>query len=230
MTQKYSTHTLESMGQAVWYNRWTLNKFSFFLSGKILEVGCGIGNFTEALLKYGEVFAIDINQDYVKQTSKIVGKKAKVGFGDIEKGKYFFKDKKFDTVVCLSVLEHIEADKKALKNLFELLEKGGYLILLVPAHDFLFGEIDKFIGHFRRYNKKKLKELISQTGFKIIKRRTINFVGAIGWWISSKLLSRNQVDERKIKIFNLIAPLTLSMEDIIEPPIGTSILIIAKKE
>ena len=54
------TQTLESMSQAVWYNQWTVKKFEEYLKGDILEVGCGIGNFTETLRKYGEVWAIDI--------------------------------------------------------------------------------------------------------------------------------------------------------------------------
>lgn len=220
--------TLESMSQAVWYNQWTVKKFASFLRGDILEVGCGIGNFTKSLTKYGRVFAIDINKNYVTDL-KLSLNDSQVGFGDIEKGEYFFAKQKFDTIVCLNVLEHIKDDKKALKNMHELLNPEGHLILLVPAYDFLFGRIDKEIGHFRRYNKKLLKNLLEEVGFKILKSRAINFLGGVGWWISSKLLLESRVAEGKIKVFNLIAPAFLSLENFIEPPFGTSILIIAKK-
>lgn len=222
-----ASSTLESMSQAVWYNQWTVKKFASFLREDILEVGCGIGNFTNFLKKYGNVWAIDISDSYIKQTTQIAG--INVGFGDIEKGKYFFSKQKFDTIVCLNVLEHIKDDRKALKNMYELLCSGGHLILLVPAYDFLFGKIDKEIGHFRRYNKKLLKSLLEEVGFKILKSRVINFLGAVGWWLSSKLFRENRVSESKIKVFNLIAPVFLSLENFIEPPFGTSILIIAKK-
>lgn len=219
--------TLESMSQAIWYNQWTVRKFEEYLKGEILEVGCGIGNFTKDLKKYGEVWAIDINGTYIKQTAALVGDRT--GIGDIEKGEYFFGDKKFDCIVCLNVLEHIKNDQVALINMYELLKIGGYLILLVPAHDLLYGEIDRSIGHIRRYKKKDLIKMLTGVGFKIIKGREINFLGAIGWWISSKLLSSDKVDEGKIKIFNFIAPLVLSIEDIFETPFGTSILVIAQK-
>lgn len=222
-----ASSTLESMSQAIWYNQWTVGKFASFLRGDILEVGCGIGNFTNFLKKHGNVWAIDISDSYIKQTSQIAG--VSVGFGDIEKGKYFFSKQKFDTIVCLNVLEHIRDDKRALKNMYELLRSGGHLILLVPAYDFLFGKIDKEIGHFRRYNNKLLKSLLEEAGFKIFKSRVINFLGAVGWWISSKLLLESRVAEGKIKVFNLIAPVFLSLENFVEPPFGTSILIIAKK-
>lgn len=222
--------TLESMSLAVWYNRWTVNKFKEFLNGDILEVGCGVGNFTINLTKYGRLFAVDINESHIMEVSKDVRDMAEVGFGNIETGKYFFNDsQKFDTVVCLNVLEHIKDDKRALKNLHALLKKGGFLILLVPAHDFLFGEIDKSIGHYRRYNKKKLNNLVTDIGFKIIKERILNILGAVGWWIFSKLFSNSKVDRNKIRIFNLLAPIVLSIEDVVEPPIGTSILMVVQK-
>lgn len=224
-----SQETLESMTQAVWYNQWTLKKFAKYLKGNILEVGCGIGNFTNFLKKYGNVWAMDIVDSYIKQTSQIAGRGINVGFGDIEKGEYFFAKQKFDTIVCLNVLEHIKDDKKALENMHELLKKGGYLVLLVPAFDFLMGEIDKSIGHFRRYNRSELKGILEDAGFEIIKNRVINFLGGIGWWFSSKLLSESRVNEGKIKVFNFIAPFFLSLENLVEPPLGTSILIIAKK-
>lgn len=229
MSTDNGKQTLESMSQAVWYNKWTVKKFESFLKGDMLEVGCGIGNFTNFLKKFGNVWAIDIVDSYIKQTSRIEGGGINVGFGDIEKGKYFFTKQKFDTIVCLNVLEHIKDDKKALENMYGLLNKNGQLVLLVPAFDFLMGEIDRSIGHFRRYDKKLLKNLLEDTGFKIIKSRVINFLGGIGWWISSKIFSSNKVNESNIKIFNLIAPLVLPIEDIFEPPLGTSILIIAKK-
>lgn len=229
MSTDNGKQTLESMSQAVWYNKWTVKKFESFLKGDILEIGCGIGNFTNFLKKFGNVWAIDIVDSYIKQTSQIEGGGINAGFGDIEKGEYFFKDRKFDSVVCLNVLEHIKDDKRALKNIHELLKADGNLILLVPAYDFLFGEIDKSIGHFRRYYKNQLKNILEDMGFKVIKSRVINFLGGIGWWISSRIFSSNKVNESNIKIFNLIAPLVLSIEDIFEPPLGTSILIIAKK-
>lgn len=221
--------TLENMSQAVWYNHWTLKKFEQNLKGDILEVGCGIGNFTNTLVRFGKVWAFDINNEHVKQTEKLVDRKIRVGFGDVENGKYFFNDQKFDTVVCLNVLEHIKDDSSALNNLFKLLKKEGRLILLVPAHQFLYGEIDKSIGHFRRYVKRQLISKLKQTGFKIVSSRSLNFLGALGWFIAGKVLRLNTVGETNIKIFNLIAPFILPLEDLFEPPIGTSILAVAKK-
>lgn len=223
------TVTLESMSQAVWYNRWTVKKFERYLKGKILEVGCGIGNFTKILSKYGEVFAIDIDNDYIIAAQQTVKGKAMVELGDIENGESFFNGQKFDAVICLNVLEHIKDDRKSLRNMYSILKKKGVLILLVPAHDFLFGEIDKSIRHHRRYNKGQLLKLLKSIGFKIEKARLLNMFGALGWWFAGKLLKNRGVDKNKIKLFNFFAPVILSIEDVIEPPFGTSVLVVARK-
>ncbi|MCL5069541.1 MAG: class I SAM-dependent methyltransferase [Actinobacteria bacterium] len=229
MSNDSDIQTLESMSQAVWYNRWIVGKFDKYLKGKILEVGCGIGNFTKILTNYGEVFAIDIDRYYIAEVGKAVGDRVKVQLGDIGKSTDFFNGQKFDSIICLNVLEHIKEDKDALKNLYYLLNKEGILVLLVPAHDFLFGKIDKSIGHYRRYDKAKLNKLVTNVGFKIINERIMNMLGGIGWWFSSKLFVNSKVDTNKIKIFNLLAPIILPIEDMIEPPMGTSILMVAQK-
>lgn len=224
-----SSKTLESMSQAVWYNRWTLGKFAKYLNGQILEIGCGIGNFTKFLVRYGEVRAIDINNNYIRQAKELVNGEAQIGSGDIEKGQYFFKDIKFNTIVCINVLEHVKNDLQAIRNMYKLLKPGGRLILLVPAHAFLYSVIDQSIGHFRRYGKDELINILLQNGFEVDKTRRLNLIGAMGWYISGKLFREKEVNESKIAIFNLISPLFLLLENIFEPPIGTSILVIAQK-
>ncbi len=223
------TKTLENMNQAENYNQWTFKKFDKYLKGDILEVGCGIGNFTSTLCKYGEVFAIDIDPSLIQRLKVDKNPKITAGYGDIEEGKYFFKEKVFDTVVCLNVLEHIKDDGKALQNMYNLLKKNGKLILLVPIHKFLYGEIDRFINHFRRYDSGQLKKQLEQIGFTVESSRKLNFLGALGWFIAGKILKEKHVEERSIKMFNLITPFFLSLEDLFEAPIGTSILIVAQK-
>lgn len=225
-----SEKTLESMSQATYYNEWVKEQFASYLKGDILEVGCGIGNFSEILAGYGQLTAIDINQAYVKEAKRGVGKKAEIGVGDIEKGKYFFDKNFFDSIVCINVLEHIKDDRIALENIYKLLSPQGFLILLVPSHAFLYNSIDKSIGHYRRYEKDQLEEMLIEHNFKIEKSKRINLLGSIGWFVAGKLLGEKHISESKIKIFNLISPLFLLLEKIIETPIGTSILIIARKK
>lgn len=223
------TLALEVMSGADWYNDWLLKNFSNFLSGDILEAGCGTGVFTEKLTYYGNTWALDSDEECIKKTSQLVGNKALVGYGNLEADRFFFKNKKFNSIVCLNVLEHIKNEGVALNNLYRLLKTGGYLVLLVPAHNWLFGEMDKTLGHLRRYDKKKLAQKIELTGFKIVSNKRLNLFGAIGWYISGRILKNKIIDGNKLRIFSLFAPFLLLLERIAEPPVGISILLIAKK-
>lgn len=219
--------TLENMSQIAWYNEWVFKKIADFLKGDILEVGAGIGNFTSMLSKKGNLTVIDINQDYLQKLKQRYQPYVKIGFGDIDKGKYFFGQTTFNAIVCFNVLEHIQDDVGAFKNLYLLLKKGGLLILIVPAHPRLYNNIDKSINHFRRYDPKKMGALLSD--FQIVKLENINFIGAVGWWIAGKLFRDSSVTSVKIKLFNLIAPFFLQLENFLGTPFGTSILVIARK-
>ncbi len=220
--------TLESMSLATSYNRWTLSLFNEYLKGEILEVGCGIGNFTKYLSSYGKVTAIDVEEEYINSLAKENIKDVDCKTADIS-SKKFSIGKKFDVIICINVLEHIKDHKAALKNMFKVLKEGGCLILLVPAHQFLYGEIDRNIQHYRRYEKKQLETLLQDAQFSINSIRKLNMLGAMGWFIAGKILKEKDINEDKVKIFNFIAPPFLLIEKIMEPVIGTSLLTIAKK-
>jgi 2-polyprenyl-3-methyl-5-hydroxy-6-metoxy-1,4-benzoquinol methylase len=221
-----SEETLESLSNAGWYNNWLIDQFKENLKGTILEVGCGIGNFSGELVKFGKVYAIDVNKKYL---TRFNNPQIRVGFGDIEKEKYFFNKTKFDCIVCINVLEHIKNDNQALENMYNLLKPGGSLVLLVPAHKLLYGEIDRAISHYRRYEKLDLQKLIIKNNFKIRQLKRLNFLGGLGWFVSGRILKNKTVDKNKIFIFNLLAPFFMKIEKFIEPPLGTSLLVIAQK-
>jgi SAM-dependent methyltransferase len=230
--KNYSSHgsiTLESMNQAKWYNKWVFKKFENYLGGDILEVGCGIGSFTSELLKFGKVWAIDIDRNFINY-SRAKDQNLHIGLGDVEKRKYFFGDRKFDSVVCLNVLEHIEGDEKALVNLHSLLKNDGNLIIIVPINQFLYGGIDKAIGHFRRYEGEEFIKKMNNLGFEIRYQRKLNFLGSIGWFVAGRILIQSTISEENIKLFNILAPIFLKFENYFEPPLGTSLLLIATKK
>lgn len=219
--------TLEVMSKASWYNKWLLGKIKPFLGKKILEVGAGNANFTLSLAEFGEVTAIDIQKIYLRKLKKIKGVRS--GFGDVEKGEYFFTNEKFDTVVCMNVLEHIENDGQALKNMHSLIKRSGYLILLVPAHKFLYSPFDEILGHFRRYTLKVVRQKLEDVGFEEISVRYLNFLGALGWFFWFKLIRLKRMPKSQVRIFDFLARLFLLPERFVRMPLGLSVLAIAKK-
>ncbi len=222
-------YTLEVMKNARWYNKWTLSFFEKYLKGSILEVGPGIGNFTKLLSGYRNVTGIEINTQYLSRATNNKNNKCTVGHGDIEKGKYFFKNKKFDTVVCLNVLEHIKDDEKALCNIYRLLNKNGVLILLVPSHNFLYSKYDKLLGHYRRYNITDVRNKLSKCGFEKISARYFNWFGAFGWWFFLKTLKKETFPDKEVGIFDALGKIFLWPEKYIKFPFGLSVMAIVGK-
>lgn len=153
----------------------------------------------------------------------------KVRYGDVEKGKYFFKNKKFDTIVCLNVLEHIKDDKKALDNMYGLLNNNGKLVLLVPSHNLLYSKYDKLLGHFRRYNISKLISKIRCAGFETVDVRYINWWGALGWLFYLKLLNKEEFPEKEVGIFDILGRIFLWPEKFVKPRFGLSVLAMARR-
>lgn len=227
MTDVVGTKTLEIMSQAPWYNNWLLSKIAPYLSGSILEVGAGIGNMTKYFMKYGKVTAIDYDRDYLPNLAKL---EVSSGFGDIENGKFFFKNKKFDTVVSTNVFEHIKNDNKSIANVYKLLNKGGKFVLMVPAHMWAYGTLDKELGHFRRYTTVGLSKQFREAGFTVIHSQYLNWFSVMGWIINGRVLKRKIIPLGQLKYFNFLAPIFLFPEKFIKPPFGQSVLIVGVKK
>jgi SAM-dependent methyltransferase len=217
------------MAELGWYSEGLLRQFADYLRGDILEAGSGIGTFTNLLARCGRVTAVDVEEHLVRATAAAAAPGVRVGRGDLERGEYFFGADTFDAVVCLNVLEHIERDDATMGNFSRLLRPGGHLVLLVPAHMALYGAIDRAIGHFRRYDKPRLRRLATHHGLEVVSLRRLNLLGAVGWWMSSRVLKNTVVDRRKVRLFNAVAPLALKVEALVEPPIGISLLLVARK-
>jgi SAM-dependent methyltransferase len=216
---KVGHQTLEIMNKANWYNEWLLDQIKTYLKGDILEVGAGMGNFTSKLSKYGKVTAIDYDPNYKN-----------ANFGDIEKGKYFFANtKKFDVIVCMNVLEHIKDDKRALKNMYELLKPNGKLILLVPAFNFAYSKLDKNLGHFRRYSQGEVEKKLLASSFQILASGYLNWLGLIGWFVNGKIFKKSLLPEGQLKVFDVLARPLLILEKYLRPSFGLSVLAIGKK-
>jgi len=223
-------YTLELLSYSVNYNQWLFRKIEPYLEGKVLEIGGGIGTFTRMLLgRAQKVTVLDINKKYLeKLKKKFPGKNLEIVYADIQK-KIPLREK-FDAAICFNVLEHLGDDMMAITRISGTLKKGGLLLLLVPAHQVLFGSLDKNLGHKRRYNKRQISFLLENAGFRIRKIRHLNMLGAFGWLINSKILKRETLPRKQLFIFEKISLPLLFLEDLFFTPFGLSIFVIGEKK
>ncbi|MGZ3524604.1 MAG: glycosyltransferase [Thermodesulfobacteriota bacterium] len=223
--------TLQRMKKLHRYNHWIFCTFRPFLGRRVLEIGSGIGNITKFLLDRDLVVATDVEPKYLDLLKNTFGKYKKfvIEHFDIsgtEKERYHSLH--IDSVICFNVLEHIEQDEKSLTTIHDLLEPKGRLLLLVPSHSWLYGSLDRNLGHHRRYEKQALKNKLEAVGFKVIFLKYFNRIGILGWFLSSRILHRKKLPSLQLRIYNLLVPF-FKLEKFFPLPFGTSLLAVAQK-
>src|ERR1039458_6586699 len=112
----------------------------------------------------------------------------------------------FDTVVCLNVVEHVEDDLAALRNIFSALQPGGVAIILVPQDQAAYGTLDEVLGHYRRYSEAQLRARMEEAGFHIECMLHFNRVTRPGWRINGQLLRRRSFSRFQLRLFDALVP------------------------
>jgi SAM-dependent methyltransferase len=131
---------------------------------RILEAGCGTGGNLPMLARYGEVFAFDASETARGLAAE--GGNVQIAGGSLPDA-IPFAEGKFDLVVLLDVLEHVEDDGAALRALRSRLKPGGRLLVTVPALPALWSYHDERHQHFRRYRKTELADRLRDAGYEL---------------------------------------------------------------
>ncbi|HUI53958.1 MAG TPA: class I SAM-dependent methyltransferase [Bryobacteraceae bacterium] len=212
-----------------WQSRLILQE----LGRRVVEVGCGIGNFTELLLDREVVVALDSEAACVEVLRQRFPNRGNLHALTCDaSGPAFRELAQFqpDSCICVNVLEHIEDDQQALETMASILAPGGVIVLLVPAFEALYGPIDRNLGHYRRYNRTSLQRLAAAAGLQVRKLRYWNFIGYFGWWVNAHVLRREAQSDRQIAIFDrCLVPLFEAIENAAPPPFGQSLLAVLRK-
>ncbi len=136
---------------------------------RFLEIGCATGDFGIALAAQGYAgHLIDFSSDAAPFVEKAVrDNELPVSFECVDIFDMDSETQAYDFVVIFEVLEHIKDDAAVVKKIYSLLKPGGYLVLSVPARMKLWGTDDVGAGHFRRYEKDTLKQLLHTHNFVV---------------------------------------------------------------
>jgi SAM-dependent methyltransferase len=238
----YSGHeNLEIVSQNSRFNNWIYKEILPGLKGDILEVGSGIGTFSQKILRdvqHSHITLTDISLPYIKKLEERFSKSNSNNANNISTYKLDLNCKadyeeigyeKFDSIIAINVLEHVEDDIFALQELYKMLKSEGILIILVPCHKFLYNVIDTNVGHVRRYTKKDLEFKIRKTRFSIERMFYFNILGIIGWYINGNIAKNPKINSSASKLFDRIVPLLKYVEAMTGKKIGLSIICYLKK-
>ncbi len=224
--------TLQSMRWAHRYNRWVIDRIAPFIGDRILEAGAGIGNITAHLLNRELIVAADDNPSYLERLASNFSNNPNVRTAEINleciDGILKLREHRFDTIVCVNVIEHLKPDEEVLRSFFEVLQPGGRAIILAPQGRWLYGSIDQALDHHRRYSRAEIRQKLERAGFEIDEIFGVNRVAPPFWFLNGRVLRRTSVPGAQVRFFDRLVPFIKIFDRILPlPPL--SIIAIGRK-
>jgi SAM-dependent methyltransferase len=198
---------------------------------RVLEIGSGIGNLS-ALLVESEpqrLVLTDTREEYLETLRHRFAAHPHVSIERLylpnEHGA--LAGQRFDTIICLNVLEHVDDDSGSLAAIRGMLAPRGRLVLLVPALPALFGSMDRALGHHRRYGRRALAGVLQRTGYTVSHIEYFNLAGVPGWWFVGRVLRRPMIPTASLQLYDALVPL-FRLERLLPWRIGQSLIAIGE--
>lgn len=177
---KYAGAELQVFATATHWKRYWTSQVSPYVRGTVLEVGAGIGTNTRYLLNELVMrwICLEPDRDMVATLRVSLPALPLSARCEIQTGTLatLRMDDVFDTILYIDVLEHIEDDAAELIRAAAHLRAGGVLVILAPAHQWLYSAFDRSIGHHRRYTAYTL----AAAGPTNLKQETIRYLDSAG--------------------------------------------------
>jgi len=203
-----------------------------YINGNVLETGAGIGATTLLLNNgcYAKWLLLEPDREMSKILDKKISEKELPANCKLQTGTIDQLTEIFDTILYIDVLEHIESDKEEIKKAAALLSNGGHLIVLSPAFQFLYNPFDKAIGHYRRYNKKMLRQLTPAT-LKMLNCRYYDTTGYFAALVNKFLLRQKYPTIKQVLFWDRwIIPASRITDKLLFNSFGKSIIAVWEKE
>ncbi len=220
---------LEKLDQAATYTGWVFEQAQPHLTGSVLEVGCGRGTYTRLLAQSAsKVVALDIDEAFVSAARAATSSlpNVELRLADVTTERY---EEEFDGILMLDVLEHVSDDEGLLRALLRALRPRGRLVLKVPAFEWLYGAMDRAVGHHRRYSRDVLSERLLGSGFLSPQVWYFNAAAIPGWWLNGAFLRRTTPPAAQLSAFETLLPLVRKIDRVACNWLGLSLFAVAEK-
>jgi len=230
--EPYGRGMLNNLTGTPAYLAWLTRVLRPELGDRVLEIGAGIGNLAGRLMSRRlRYVATEVDPLYLHALRNRFLRTPSVEIQQLDPAKpedfESFKNA-FDTALCINVLEYQDHPEQVVCSLRDSLVAGGSLVILAPQGKGLLGSIDRAMGHKRRYTRAELEALITKCGMTVAKVQQLNKVGALAWWVSSKVLRRSRLTKLTLKIFDKTVWIWRRLDPIL-PWRGLSLVVTAKK-
>ncbi|HVN64574.1 MAG TPA: bifunctional glycosyltransferase/class I SAM-dependent methyltransferase [Candidatus Binataceae bacterium] len=212
---------LENLSQAPRFNAWMADAIRPFCGNRVLEIGAGIGNLTQCLVPRSEYVVSDVNQFYIDLLDRLGADRPylSAAYCDVHDASTFpVRGDGYDTVICINVLEHVDDDRQALRNIARVLAPGGRALVLVPNGPWNFGTLDTAVGHHRRYTPEALMKLAADCGFRVERLVPFNRVGTVAWFLNGRVFRRTTFGIGQAWLLNAMMPLIRLVDSVLPLP------------
>lgn len=219
-------------GARRWKAYWS-SKVREYVTGDVLEVGAGFGANIPYLLNSSvrSLTLIEPDGDLHRRLCDECRKNHPGSLlSPIHGSTGSIKNsRQFDSILYVDVLEHIESDRDELELASSLLKPGGYLLVLVPAHQFLYSNFDSSIGHYRRYSRSSLAQLIPDN-CELVALKSLDSAGLLASLANVVLLKQSVPSESQIRVWDkYFVGASRIIDPILRFKFGKSIVAIWKK-
>lgn len=230
---EYTGNELELFSKAFTWKRYVRSKLIPFIRGDVLEVGAGIGETSRYLcdVPHRSWLCLEPDPRLANQLSATLEKvcvspRPSVEIGTIDD---LPRDVRFDTVLYIDVLEHIERDAKELERASERLVPGGRLVVLSPAFEILMSEFDRSLGHWRRYTRASLAAAFP----KSLRRLRLDYLDSMGFLASlaNRFVLRQRLpSSRQIALWDrVLVPVSRVTDAVLSGFFGRSVLAVYER-
>jgi len=223
--------TLERLAAAApRYNAWLIERVLPWVGRRVLEIGAGVGTMSAFLADRERVVLSDTNAGYLERLRarfaghphiRVETLRLPATDGDLQA-------ERLDTIICLNVLEHVRDDELSLATMFQLLQPGGRLVLLVPSLPAIYGTLDRALGHFRRYTRAELRRKYAVAGFRMRHLEYFNLAGIPGWWFTGRVLRRELIPTGSLRWYDALVPL-FRLERFLPWRLGQSLIAVGER-
>lgn len=231
---EYIGNELELFSYATNWKAYFNSQINEYVNGDVLEVGSGLGETTKVLFSNSVASWSCIEPDekmaQISRTNEwFIMRNNKISIKTVSTSDLINDQSRYDCILYIDVLEHIQNDTEEFQRAITLLRPAGKIIILSPAHNFLYSQFDKALGHYRRYNKKMFHKITT----KEVTLEKVFYLDSIGFFLSlaNKIFLKQKNPTKNQILFwdKIIIPLSIFFDKILLNLFGKTVIGIWKK-
>jgi hypothetical protein len=211
------------------YYAWMATALRPWLGKRTMEVGAGWGAITGHLRNLDYYLITETWEPFLRELrdntrSRWEADVRNLDIKELPDRRDELRALNLDSIFSTNLLEHLKDDVGTMRDMAGAVRPGGRVVNLVPAYRKLYGENDRVIGHYRRYEPDELRTKMEAAGLTVEKVFTFNQAGVFAWLATSKILRRTNASGGQYASFDRMVPMFKAWEKIVPLPVGLSLI------